>query len=175
MNNATQEELSELQILNDIQINNLIIHRQKNGNLIAIYELQTIDGFDLATIKKITPFVYVSNQFNSAHFSAKEMFKDGKHEIVYRYQRILEKQAGYFTPDSLTKVTKPNSFYLGNPDRYFARYNFQYNNNVSFAIAGEKDAGEQFFKGTQKNGFDFYTGHIAIRNIKSVKTFVIGI
>ena len=174
LNKAKREDLSELQILNDIQINNLLKHREKNGNLINIYELQSIDGFDLSSIKKITPFVYVSDNFNSAHFSTKEMFKDGKHEFVTRYQRILEKQAGYFTPDSLTKAKKPNSYYLGNPDRYFARYTFQYNNNVSFAIAGEKDAGEQFFKDTQKQGFDFYTGHIAIRNIKSIKTLVIG-
>ena len=174
LNKAKQEDLAELQILNDIQINNLLKHREKNGNLITIYELQSIDGFDLSSIKKISPFVYVSDNFNSAHFSAKEMFKDGKHEFVVRYQRILEKQIGYFTPDSITKATKPNSFYLGNPDRYFARYTFQYNNNVSFALAGEKDAGEQFFKGTQKQGFDFYTGHVAVKNIKSIKTFVVG-
>lgn len=174
LNRAKREELEELQILNDIQINNLLKHREKNGNLISIYELQSIDGFDLASIKKITPFVFVSDNFSSAHFNTKEMFKDGKHEVVVRYQRILEKQTGYFTPDSLTKATKPNSFYLGNPDRYFARYTFQYNNNVSFAIAGEKDAGEEFFRGTQKQGFDFYTGHIAIKNIKSIKTLVIG-
>jgi len=174
LNKAKQEDLFELQILNDIKINNLLKHREKNGNLITIYELQSIDGFDLSSIKKISPFVYVSDNFNSAYFSAKEMFKDGKHEFVVRYQRILEKQIGYFTPDSITKATKPNSFYLGNPDRYFARYTFQYNNNVSFALAGEKDAGEQFFKGTQKQGFDFYSGHVAIKNIKSIKTFVVG-
>ncbi len=102
------------------------------------------------------------------------MFKDGKHELVVRFQRILEKQAGYFKPDSITKVKKPNSYYLGDPNRYFARYRFQYNNNVSVAISGEKDAGEEFFKGTQKNGFDFYSGHIAIRNIKFIKTLVVG-
>lgn len=174
LNKVTKEELQELQLLNDIQINNLLTHIEKNGNLISIYELQSINGFDLATIKKILPFVYVTNNFNSASFGTKEMFKDGKHELVIRYQRILEKQAGYFTPDSLTKATKPNSYYLGNPDRYFARYRFQYNNNVSVAISGEKDAGEEFFKGTQKNGFDFYSGHIAIRNIKFIKTLVVG-
>lgn len=174
LNKVKKEELQELQLLNDIQINNLLTHIEKNGNLISIYELQSINGFDLATIKKILPFVYVTNNFNSASFGTKEMFKDGKHELVLRYQRILEKQAGYFTPDSLTKATKPNSYYLGNPDRYFARYRFQYNNNVSVAISGEKDAGEEFFKGTQKNGFDFYSGHIAIRNIKFIKTLVVG-
>jgi hypothetical protein len=93
-----------------------------------------------------------------------------------------------------SKNAKPNGYYLGSADRIFARYTFQYNNNVSFAIAGEKDAGEEFKiggnkidsiplnDGTYKNraeyrqtkGFDFYTGHIAIRNIKFIKTLVIG-
>jgi hypothetical protein len=173
LNRAKKEELDELQILNDIQINNLLKHREKNGYLISIYELQSVEDFDVVTIRKILPFVYVSDNFNSAFFSAKEMFKDGKHEIVTRFQSTLEKQAGYHIPDSV-KAKKPNSYYLGDPNRYFARYRFQYNNNVSFAISGEKDAGEEFFRGTQKQGFDFYSGHLAIRNIKFVKTFVIG-
>ena len=155
--------------------------------------MQSINGFDLETIKKISPFVYVSDNFNSAHFSTKEMFKGGKHEFVTRYQTILEKQAGYEVTDSIKNI-KPNNYYLGNNSRVFARYTFQYNNNVSFAIAGEKDAGEEFKiggnkidsiplnDGTYKNraeyrqtkGFDFYTGHIAIRNIKFIKTLVIG-
>ena len=174
LNRAKKEEMLEMQLLTDIQINNLIQHREKNGYLMTIYELQSIDGFDLATIKKIVPFVYVSNNFNSTFFSTKEMFKDGKHEFVMRLQRVIEKQAGYFTPDSLTKATKPNSYYLGDPNRVFARYRFQYNNAVSFALSGEKDAGEQLFKGTQKQGFDFYSGHVAVKNIKFVKTLVLG-
>ena len=174
LNRAKKEELLEMQLLTDIQINNLIKHREKNGYLMTIYELQSIDGFDLATIKKIVPFVYVSNNFNSTFFSTKEMFKDGKHEFVMRLQRVVEKQAGYFIPDSLTKANKPNSYYLGDPNRVFARYRFQYNNAVSFALSGEKDAGEQLFKGTQKQGFDFYSGHVAIKNIRFVKTLVLG-
>lgn len=173
LNKTSREELEELQLLNDIQINNLLKHIEKNGNLISIYELQSINDFDLASIKEILPFVYVTNNFNTAFFSAKEMFKDGKHEFVTRFQRILEPQAGYSVSDSIKKL-KPNSYYLGDPNRVFARYTFQYNNNVSFAIAGEKDAGEELFKGSQKQGFDFYTGHIAIKNIKFVKTLVVG-
>lgn len=193
LNRVSAEELKELQLLNDIQINSLLKHREKNGNLISIYELQSINGFDLASIKKLLPFAYVSDNFGSAHFSLNEMLKDGRHEFVTRFQRILEPMAGYNTSDSL-KRAKPNGYYLGDPNRIFARYTFQYNNNVSFAIAGEKDAGEQFNVGgskvdsimyndgsqknyakyNQTNGFDFYTGHIAIRNIKFIKTLVIG-
>jgi hypothetical protein len=193
LNKAKREELADLLLLTDIQINNLLQHREKNGYLISIYELQSINGFDLATIKKITPFVFVSDNFNSAFFSTKEMFKDGKHEFVTRFQRILEPQAGFNVNDSV-RGKKPNSYYLGDPNRIFARYSFQYNNNVSFVLAGEKDAGEQFHFGgntidsiplndgtnqkraeyKQTKGFDFYSGHIAIRNIKFVKTLVIG-
>lgn len=193
LNKARREELADLLLLTDIQINNLLKHREKNGYLISIYELQSIDGFDLATIKKITPFVFVSDNFNSAFFSTKEMFKDGKHEFVTRFQRILEPQAGYTISDSVRNV-KPNSYYLGDPNRIFARYSFQYNNNVSFVLAGEKDAGEQFGIGGNKidsiplndgsgknraeykqtKGFDFYSGHIAVRNIKFIKTLVVG-
>ncbi|HRG01618.1 MAG TPA: helix-hairpin-helix domain-containing protein [Bacteroidia bacterium] len=193
LNKAKREELADLQLLSDIQINNLLKHREKNGNLISIYELQSIDGFDLASIKKITPFVYVSDNFNSAFFSFDEMLKDGKHEFVTRFQRIIEPQLGYNVTDSIKNI-KPNSYYLGDPNRIFARYSFQYNNNVSFVLAGEKDAGEQFGIGGNKidsipfndgsnqkravykqtQGFDFYSGHIAVRNIKSIKTLVIG-
>jgi hypothetical protein len=193
LNRASREDLEELQLLNDIQINNLLKHREKNGNLISIYELQSIDGFDLASIREVLPFVYVSDNFNSASFGFHEMFKDGKHEFVTRVQRIMEPQGGYNVSDSI-KSLKPNSYYLGDPNRVFARYTFQYNNNVSFAIAGEKDAGEQFNVGGNKidsvpndlstggkhavykqtKGFDFYTGHVAIRNIKFIKTLVFG-
>ncbi|MES2568289.1 MAG: helix-hairpin-helix domain-containing protein [Bacteroidota bacterium] len=193
LNKARREELADLLILTDIQINNLLKHREKNGYLISIYELQSVNGFDLNTIKKITPFVYVSDNFNSAFFSTKEMFKDGKHEFVTRFQRILEPQAGYHVSDS-AKNKKPNSYYLGSANRIFARYSFQYNNNVSFVLAGEKDAGEEFNIGGSKvdsvplndgtnnkraeyrqtKGFDFYSGHIAIRNIKFIKTLVVG-
>lgn len=197
LNRANREELEELQLLNDIQINNLLKHREKNGNLISIYELQSIDGFDLLSIRKILPFVYVSDNFNAASFGFKEMFRDGHHELVSRVQRVLEPMNGYNVSDSI-KSAKPNNYYLGDANRVFTRYTFQYNNNVSVAIAGEKDPGEEFKIGgsntemmkdtfnsnsanpgmhpvyLQTKGFDFYTGHIAVRNIKFIKTLVVG-
>ena len=164
LNKATKDELSDLQILTDIQINNLLRHREKNGYLINIYELQSIDGFDLLSIKKIMPFVYVSDQFNSAFFSTKEMFKDGKHEFVSRIQRITEEQSGYHVSDSVKRI-KPNSYYLGSPNRIFARYSFQYNNNVSFVLAGEKDAGEEFKIGGNNIDSIPLKGGLVISNI----------
>ncbi len=171
LNTATREEMIDLGLFSDIQINNLIAHRTRFGNLISIYELQSIDGFDLATIYTILPYVKVTDRFDSGHFTIKEMFANGKHEVILKSQRIVEEQKGFTPMDS---GGSENSRYLGNPYRMYTRYRFTYGNFVSWGVTAEKDAGEEFFKGSQKNGFDFYSAHFSVRNIGFVKSAVIG-
>lgn len=174
LNKASAEELNDLHLLDEVQIQNLLRHIEKNGALITIYELQAIDGFDMKTIERILPFVTVYDNFNSANISLREMLKNGKHEVVFRAQQVLETQKGFTTADSTTLAESPNSRYVGTPQRYYARYRFTYSNVISWGILGDKDAGEDFFNGTQKQGFDFYSAHFCIRNIKFVKALVIG-
>lgn len=174
LNKTTSEELQSLQLLNDIQINHLLKHIEKNGKLISIYELQSVEGFDLNTIKKILPFITIHDLFNESRFNFNDIFLHGQHQIVSRFQRVVEHQSGYFKPDSVTAVKSPNSFYLGDPNRILARYRFNFRQNISLSFSADKDPGEEFFKGTQKQGFDFYSGHVAIRNIRFIKCLTIG-
>jgi hypothetical protein len=179
LNNTTKEELMSLGLLTELQVNALLDHKEKNGNLISIYELQSVDGFDVPTIRKILPFVEVKDNFGAAHFTFREMLKSGKHEVVTRWQRILENQSGYKSrpPDDSLSFNSPNTFYLGSPDRFFTRYRFTYGNNVSVGFIAEKDAGEAFRKIpalNKKTGFDFYTAHFFLRNIKFIKALAVG-
>lgn len=174
LNTASREELQDLTLLDEVQIGNLLEHRIRFGNLMSIYELQTIDGFDLATIYKILPYVRVNDNTDAAHFSMHEMWKNGKNELVIRDQRILEMQKGYTDADSATLAANPNARYLGSRDHLYMRYRFTYGNYVSAAFIADKDAGEEFFTGTQKQGFDFYSAHLCIRNMGFVKTAVVG-
>jgi len=189
LNNTTKEELQNLVYLNDIQINNLLKHIEKNGKLITIYELQTINGFDLQTINKILPYIRVTDNFTSSHFSVKQMFVDGQNTVLFRYSRVLEQQAGFAPIDSAALFKSPNSRYIGSPDKLYARYKFNYGTNVSWGITGEKDQGELFFKNKQNfnydwynqslkenqlSGFDFYSAHFYLHNIKFIKSLAIG-
>jgi hypothetical protein len=199
LNNTNKEELEQLQLLTDIQINNLFDHLKKNGKLITIYELQGIRGFDLQTIRKILPYVRVNDNFNTAHFNSKEMFKDGQHVVTLRYARILEDQAGFAEIDSAKLYSSKNSRYIGSPDKLYARYRFTYGTNISWGITAEKDQGELFFKNNQRfkydwyeqslnkdpnvslypklnynNGFDFYSAHFYLHNIRFIKSFALG-
>lgn len=189
LNNTSKEELQQLTFLNDIQINYLLSHIEKNGKLITIYELQSINGFDLQTIKKILPYVRVADTFTSAHFSIQEMFRNGQNTLQFRFAQILEKQTGFSPIDSTGLFQSPNSRYIGSPQKLYARYRFTYGTNISWGVTAEKDQGELIFKnkqnfnydwyenslkGNQKNGFDFYSAHFFLKNIRFVKAFVIG-
>lgn len=172
LNHTSREVLQELMLLTEIQITNLFDHLEKNKRLISIYELQAIKGWDLNTIQNILPFVYVSDNFETPRITFKQLFSEGQHEWFTRYIRVLEQQEGYKPFDST--ATSENSRYLGNPDRYYTRYRFRFSNTISWGFTAEKDPGEEFFKGTQKNGFDFYSGHLFVRNIGKIKAIALG-
>jgi hypothetical protein len=189
LNNTTRQELEQLVFLNDLQINALINHIDKYGKLITIYELQGINGFDLQTIRKILPYVRVTDNFNSANFNIKEMFKNGQSMVMMRYGRVIEQQKGFAPIDSAGIYKSPNSRYIGSPDKIYARYRFTYGTNISWGITADKDQGELLFKnqqnfkydwynqslnGKQGNGFDFYSAHFYMHNVKFIKSLAIG-
>ena len=174
LNHTTSEELQELLLLNDIQINNLFNHIAKFGRLISVYELQSISGWDLQTIQNILPFIQVADNFDSGVFSWREMMKNGQHEWINRLTRTLEKQDGFAPITDSALAENPNARYLGDQNKIYSRYRFRFGNFVSWGITAEKDAGEEFFKGSQKQGFDYYSGHLFFRNIRNFKAIAIG-
>lgn len=173
LNNTNIEDLQNLGLLNDVQINDLLLHIKLFGKLISIYELQSLKYWDLNTIELVRPFVKVDDKLDQVHVSLKEAIKQGKFEAYLRYQRILEHKQGYDdVPDSI--LLNSNSYYHGNADRYYSRLRFSYRTNLSVGITAEKDPGEEFFKGSQKYGFDFYSAHAFYKGGKYLKALALG-
>lgn len=170
---SAAEKLRDINLLTEVQINNLTQHIAINGKLLSVYELQAVEGFDIITIKNILPFIKVSNDLDNPVFNFNEIKSEGNHEIITRWQKTLEPQRGFSFTDQ-EKIDKPNSYYLGSNDKLYFRYRFRYLNNISWGITSEKDAGEEFFKGSQPNGFDFYSAHFYLKDIKKFKTIAIG-
>lgn len=167
LNAADENDLNELKVLSPIQIENMLRYRSILGNLLSIYEVQAIPGWDLQTIRKIRPFITVANKINLIS-GMKERLKKGEHSLMIRVSQVLERSTGYF-PDSTVK-----NFYPGSPQRIFMRYRYMYKNLLQYGVSGEKDPGEQFFKGKQAVGFDFYSAHIFIRDLGIIKALALG-
>ncbi len=173
LNRTDKEELQQLGILDDIRITALLKHLEENGDLLTLEELQTIDGFTPALIRELLPYVKIDEQPLPSLSSMWKMVKNGKHQVTLRMEQTLEKKKGFMEEDSMS-IQNPNGRYLGSPQKIYARYRFTYGRYLSWGITGEKDAGEEFFKGSQKNGFDFYSAHLFIRNLGPVKALALG-
>ncbi len=163
-----KDNCRNLNVLSPIQISNLISYRNLLGKFINIYELQAIPGWDVTLIKLIRPYVTVNTKadvFNSIG----SRLKNGENTLLVRGTQVLEKSRGYLIDSSVA-----TNFYPGSPQKILVRYKYIFKNLLQYGITAEKDAGEQFFKGAQKNGFDFYSAHFFVRNLGIIKSLAIG-
>ncbi len=163
LNKATFTELSELQLLNPPQIDALLNHRKRAGDLLNIYELQSIKYFDLATIERLLPFVEVKGAIDDVNIPIGKLLSKGKHFILARYAQTLEDRAGYL-----------NEKFLGSPQKLYARYQYQYGKNFSYGFTAEKDAGEPFGGEYNPYGFDFYSFHVYLKDYGPFKYLALG-
>ena len=167
LNEATETTLKEFQILTPVQIQQLISYRNLCGAFISIYELQAVPGWDISVVKKIRPFITVSDHTPMSKLLGARAGK-GDHSITIRVSQTLEPSKGYHPDSSAT------NFYPGSPQRIFLRYSYHFKNLLQWGLLAEKDAGEQFLKGKQKLGFDFYSAHIFLQNFGNIRSLVLG-
>lgn len=166
INMADADELRQLRVISDLQIANLISYRTVLGKLQSIYELQSVPSWDVATIKKVLPFITVAGAI-SARDDLLNRFAEGEHSLMLRMSQVLERSKGF---DPSTSGTK----YLGSPQRFFFRYRYTYKNLLQYGVTADKDAGEQFFRGIQKHGFDFYSFHLFVRKAGIMQAIAVG-
>ena len=166
LNTADENDLRELKILSGLQIANLISYRKLVGKFISIYELQAVPSWDVQIIKKLLPFITVAESMDLPEVFRTRL-KVGEHTLSFRFSEVLEKSAGFEQTSSGTK-------YLGSPPKLFFRYRYQDKNLLQYGIVGDKDAGEQFFKGAQKYGFDFYSLHVFARKVGAIQALAFG-
>jgi hypothetical protein len=168
LNYADAVELNQLRMLTSMQVQYFILYRSLVGKLVDLYELQAVPGWDIGTIQKIRPYVNVSMQVLAVS-AVKRRLKNGEHSILIRASQVPERSKGY-----LLDSAAATNFYPGSPQKLLFRYKYTYRNLFQYGIVTEKDAGEQFFKGKQKQGFDFYSAHIFLRKIGLIKSLAIG-
>jgi hypothetical protein len=164
LNAATENELKTLRLLTDLQISNFLMYRKQLGALLNIYELQAIPAWDVYTIKQLLPFVAVSDEKNIVERLG-ERLRHGEQTALLRFAT---------TVSNSEEDKKATENYLGQPSAVLFRYKYNYKNLLQYGVTGDKDAGEQFFKGAQKNGFDFYSFHLFARKLGIVQSLAVG-
>lgn len=172
LNKANRQDLQSLLLLSNIQINEFLDHRSKNGDLLSIYELQAIPEFDLETIYEIRPFVAVRETGLQADNRSllQRILNEKNNYLIIRSDRTLEQKRGFVSTEERERQ------YLGDPYRLYTRFRVRHTDDFSIGFTTEKDAGEQFkWDPTHDQyGMDFWSFHAQLENQGRLKNIVLG-
>lgn len=151
--------------LTDYQYYQLQLYIEEHGQLVTVHELAAIEGFTSDDVSRLLSRVEAhptKERQNIFH----GFFRKSKSSLLIRYGQILEPQAGY--------DTARGNHYPGSPGHACFRFIFNSQDKVILKLSGEKDAGEQFFRGEQKQGFDFYAGSLCVQDMGVLRRAVVG-
>lgn len=165
INLATSEELEQLNLLNFNQIQNLLAYRKQNGYLISQYELAAIEGFTPELIQKVTPFILFEVPSDSVALSRKRV-----------YQRVLLRVKGSFPQAQGYRATSETkgAAYPGLPLSFYGKYQIEIQGKVDIGLITDQDAGEEFFKGSNRYGPDYYSGYVSFKSKGFIRQVTLG-
>lgn len=166
INEANEEELKELNVLSEWQIRSLLKYRQLLGDLLSVYELQAVPGWDTRLLRKLLPFITVSKVIPSGS-DLLHRLSGGSHTILLRVSQLLESQRGF-------RQINGETTYQGSRQRIFMRYRYVYKSLLQYGWSGDKDAGEKFFRSAQRYGFDFNSFHLFARKMGVMEVLALG-
>jgi hypothetical protein len=168
LNTAAEEELIQLHMPDVLQVRNFIAYRKLLGPLLSIHELQAVPGWDIETIRKLLPYVMIGRD-ESVYSALRERWRGGDAAFLIRAGQVLEKSKGFEKP-----ADPGVSHYEGSALKIFIRYTYNYKQLLAYGFTGEKDAGEPFFRGAQRYGFDFYSFHFFLQQRGVIRALAIG-
>ena len=157
INQAGETELASLQFLDPVQIKALLDYRSQFGKIFSEYELASVPGFN-EKLARLTAYFVIFDQGKIIHRG-----QYPHHELLARSGRLIETQAGYKDPAK----------YEGSPLQLYLRYRYT-SSALGAGFTAGKDAGESFFRSSNKNGFDYYSGFLQFKSKKEKWSFMLG-
>lgn len=163
LNTATAAELTNLLILSPQQINTILNYAVYNDGYNSVFELQLLYNLDKETILLIAPFLTVNYaDKNKGKANIKDLWKYPKQSFLTRYDQPLYKKKGFDT-----------AFY-GPPFYHSMRYNIESNKKLFIGFSAEKDSGEPLFGPNNKQGYDFYSYYLYLKDWNRIHYLMLG-
>ncbi len=152
INSVDESELARLFFISDFQIKSLIDHIKESGDIISIYEIASVPGFDRQLAEMMMPFISLDKEENN---------NPGK----------LKLRNSLLT-DFIIKPGENDTSSLGSAWKILSKYKFSAR-SFSGGISVEKDAGEKFFP--DKQSFpDFFSSNLTYSGKGFVRKIILG-
>ena len=165
INMATEEELLRLNFLNFKQVRSIIAYREKYGQILTLKELSVLGDFSENLLHKMEPFILFKQERDSLQKRGDQVIRQS---LLTRIKTTFPASEGYSSRNN-----KPSA-YGGSPYSYFTRYRATVGKWFEIGITAENDAGEDFLRKSNKQGFDFLSGFISWEGKGLVRKVVAG-
>ena len=109
LNSDETMRLVELHLISVFQYEELQKYRRFYGDFMFLDELEMVEGLDEQTVAIIRPVVCIEKDQSKDKITLNKMARYGKHQLVGRYEQVLEQQQGYAPIDDSALLDKPNS------------------------------------------------------------------
>ena len=175
INTATKEQLDRFPFLSDQLVENILYYIYKYGPILSDKELMMVQDMDTRTARYLKLFItFQTPEKEEDNPTLKNILKYGKQELSTRVDIPFYTRAGYQPYTSEYIQENPNKRYLGYAFYNNVRYSFRYSDKVYWGLTAEKDAGELFFVGKNKKGYDYYSPYVLIKNIGRIHALALG-
>lgn len=175
INTATQEQLERLPFLSDRMIENILYYIYRHGPMLTDKELMMVQDMDIQTSRLLKLFITLQQpEIEEYKPTLKNILKYGKQELSTRVDIPFYTREGYQPFSTEFIQENPNKRYLGPSFYHNVRYQFHYSDKVYVGLTAEKDAGEAFFAGKNRKGYDYYSPYLYIRDIGKVNALALG-
>lgn len=149
INSGDEAEISRIFFLSDFQIKAIIDHTRESGNIVSVYEIASLPGFDRHTTEMMVPFISLDYKENNI---------SGKLKLRNNIITNLNIKPG--ESDSLAP---------GSPWKMLSKYRV-ISGPFSGGVTIEKDAGEKFLSPFP----DFFSSHLVYTGKGILRKMIIG-
>lgn len=162
INAATREELEQFPFLSTQQVEDIQAYIYQYGEMKSLGELAMIESVNWYQRQLLSCFVYAGELAKPSFPSLYNIMKYGKHEAVADVKIPFYQRKGDVEG------------YLGYPLKHWLRYQFRRSGYVKWGFLASQDAGEPFFAGKNKWGYDFYSFYLQVKKWGRWKNITLG-
>ena len=154
-----------LSLLNFQQVRAILNYREKYGEILTLNELSVMENFSEELLRKMEPLVKFSRDRDSIQQKWDNRINQS---LLFRIKETLPVANGYFSQKGKLPA------YGGQPFGSFAKYHMEVGRWLEVGITAENDAGEAFFRNSNRQGFDFLSGFACYHGKGLIRKVVVG-
>jgi opacity protein-like surface antigen len=176
VNSEEVAALADQKLITLYQYNKLKEYRMMYGDLLTLFELKNIDGWNLDLARKVAPYLTTAPSPDPYYLSEPGNNRI-RHQLVMKTAFAAQKRKGYSEIPSGDSLSE--SYYCGPAYRFGLRYDMEWGRKLEAGIRIEKDPGEPWlvnneFLQTEYSGLDHLSGYLRFNTRGLIRTVILG-